>query len=174
MLVPLFPIGRSFYVTKPASFELEAFINATPERVFTALTDIDDWKNWMPGLIGLEKLTTGPFETGTAWRESRKMMGHTATEQFEVTAVEPLRTIALRVDGTKGTTGKGEFRFTYILAPEAPGTRLKLSCEIHMPGWFAQTFPGMMSGVFKKACNKDFEAFKAYLERPAKTLRMNA
>lgn len=158
----------------PATFELETFINATPERVFNALTTIDEWKDWLPGLVSLERLNNGPFEKGTMWRESRKMMGHTATEQMEVIAVEPLKSIALRIDGTKGTTGKGEFFFTYHLSPEAPGTRLKMTCEIHMPGWFAQTFSGMMTGVFKKGCQKDFDALKNYLERPAKALQMNA
>jgi hypothetical protein len=43
------------------------------------------------GIDAVDVLTPGPFGVGTRWRETRTMMGRSATEEMSVTAVEPLR-----------------------------------------------------------------------------------
>jgi uncharacterized protein YndB with AHSA1/START domain len=145
-------------------FATELRIGASPERVFAAMGDMDEWPRWMQGLVRVEKLTAGPFGVGTAWRETRKMFGREASEHFEVTSFEPAGRLALRVDGSKGSSGQGEYRFDYRLVPDGAGTRLRMTAVVDMPGWFARVLGRVFAGAFRKACEKDLSAMKAYLE----------
>ncbi|HWN70448.1 MAG TPA: SRPBCC family protein [Haliangium sp.] len=149
----------------PASMTSELFIDAPPDRVFAAMTDADGYRHWMKGFVGVEKLTQGPFGVGTEWRETRRMFGREASEVFEVTAYEPPSRLCLRVDGTRGASRKGEYRFEYALAPEGPGTRLRLKGEIDTPGWFARLMLRMLVGMFKKAHDKEMQALKRHVEK---------
>jgi carbon monoxide dehydrogenase subunit G len=148
------------------SYDAAVEIAAPRERVFDAITDLEKVKEWMPNLVAFEKLTPGPLAVGSEWRETRKMMGTKASEVFEVVSLDPPRQIGLRVDGTRGTTGKGEYLFDYRLDPTSEGTRLRLEGQVLMPkaSWFARLMSKMMIGVFKKACTKDMLALKSHLE----------
>jgi hypothetical protein len=141
-------------------------VEARPAVVFTALSDIDRWKDWLPSLIAVEKLTAGPFGPDTEWRETRKLFGKEATEHFRVTRWDPPSRIDLLADGTKGTSKRGEYVFTYELVPDRSGTNVELSGEIRMPGIWS-LFSRMLVGTFKKACHKDLEALKQHLESPS-------
>jgi carbon monoxide dehydrogenase subunit G len=148
------------------SFTSEHRIDAPPERVFEAMTNPEGFGRWMQGFVRAERITPGDFGVGTQFRETRKMFGKEATEHFEVTACEPGKRLGLKVDGTKGTTGKGEFRFDYEFEPAGAGTRVRTRAEIDMPGGlFTKIIGKLMKGAFKKACDKDLDALKAYVER---------
>jgi uncharacterized membrane protein len=151
------------------TFTSEVDIQAKPDAFFAAFRDISAWGGWMQGLVSIEVLTTGAFGAGTQWRETRKMFGREASEVFEVTAWEPPRAVALFVDGRKGRTGKGEFRFRYAVEPRAGGvTHVRMQGEVDMPGWFARLMARLFLGSFRKACERDLQALKAYLERAAR------
>lgn len=149
----------------PLTFTLTEHIAAPPDRVFFHLTDIEHWGRWMPNIVGIERLTSPPFDVGTQWRETRQMYGKSATEHFEVTAHNPPRTLSLYVDGRKGSSGKAEYRFDYVLVPEGSGTRLELRGEISGMGWWGDLLGRLLGGMFKKAIAQDNAAFRAYVER---------
>jgi uncharacterized protein YndB with AHSA1/START domain len=149
----------------PATFATSVYVEAPPPVVFSAMTQVERWKDWMPGLVRVEKLTQGPIGPGAEWRETRKMYGKEATEHFRVTRLEPNSRLDIVVDGAKGTTGRGEYFFTYELVPERSGTNVELTGDIRMPGLW-RLFGTFMVGTFKKACHKDLEALKAHLESP--------
>jgi uncharacterized protein YndB with AHSA1/START domain len=151
----------------PASFASETYIEARPERVFATMTDVDGFRHWMQGFVGAEKLTEGPVGVGTEWRETRKMFGREASEVFEVTAYEAPSRLGLRVDGTRGSSRKGEYRFEYVLVPEGTGTRLGMSGEVDMPGLLGRLMSRLFVGTFKKACDKDLTAMKQHAEQQA-------
>lgn len=143
-------------------------IAAPPERVFAALAEPDQVAKWMPGFVRFERLTPGPLAVGSRLRETRKMMGHEATEEFEVIVYEPPRVFGLYVDGRKGSSKQGEFRFRYTLAPGGPGTILTVDGEFGgltgcMGGCMFLLGP-LMAGFFRKAIAKDHTALKAYCE----------
>jgi carbon monoxide dehydrogenase subunit G len=93
------------------------------------------------------------------------MFGKEATEEFEVTGFEPPGRIGLRVDGSKGASGKGEFLFQYRLTPNGSGTKVHMDGEIRMPGWFSSLMGKLMVGAFRKACDRDMGALKMWLEQ---------
>ena len=147
------------------SFATAVYIEAPPAVVFEALTDVDRAGQWLPNFVRIEKLTPGPVGVGSEWRETRKMFGKDSTEHFRVTRFERPSRVDLLIDGSKGTSGRGEYRFVFELLPERTGTTLELTGDVRMPGLWG-LFSRFMVGTFKKACHKDLEALKAHLESP--------
>lgn len=148
----------------PIHLSFQQEINAPPERVFATLTDLDAAAQWMPNLVGIEKLTPGVVGVGMKWRETRKMFGQQASEHFEVTGYEPDKGLELYVDGTKGSSRKGYYRFRYQLEPRDGKTALSMTGEIGGLGKFMELFGRLFAGTFKKALAKDMEAMARYIE----------
>jgi uncharacterized protein YndB with AHSA1/START domain len=148
-----------------ASFTTAVYIESPPAVVFEALTDLDTAGQWMPNFAHVEKLTPGPFGVGTEWRETRKMSGKESTEHFRVTRFERPSRIDLLIDGSKGSSGRGEYVFVFEIVPERTGSMLELTGDIRMPG-IRGLFARFMTGRFKKARHTDLEALKAHLESP--------
>jgi len=119
----------------------------------------------MQGLVGIERLDEGPMQVGSQWKESRKMFGQVATEHFEVVELKEPDKIVLRCDGTKGTTGKGEYTFTYTVTSSANLTEITLNGEITGLTGLTKLFGKLMAGTFKKASAKDLDALINYLEK---------
>ncbi|MGG0716995.1 SRPBCC family protein [Robertmurraya massiliosenegalensis] len=146
-------------------FEVKRTTKIEQERVYASLLDIDSAHNWMQGFVRIERLDDGDLKVGSQWLETRKMFGKEATERFEVVELIEPDKIVLRVDGTKGTTGKGEFVFTYIVTSSPRSTEIKLDGEINELTGLTKLFGKMMAGSFKKACAKDLDSLIEYLEK---------
>ena len=145
-------------------FTIEQPFSQPPDRVFAALTDLEGVAHWMPGFVRIERLTDGAFGLGTEWRETRKMFGREATEQFEVTMHEPPGRLVLRIDGTKGSSRKGEYLFEYGVRPaNEGGSILTMHGEIRGLGPVARFIGKLMIGSLRKACLKDLQALAAHL-----------
>ncbi|MBL7741424.1 MAG: SRPBCC family protein [Chitinophagaceae bacterium] len=148
----------------PIQFTVTEQFSVVKEKVFDGLTDLDGARDWMKGLVRIEKIKGEKVETGAVWRETRKMFGKEATEEFEVTSVIQNKEIRLRVDGTKGSSKKGEYLFQYLLTEKNGGTAVTLNGEIAGLKGFSALFGKLFAGMFKKACRKDLRTLKQYLE----------
>ena len=84
-------------------------------------------------------------------RKHEKCLEKEATEHFEVIELYEPDKIVLRCDGTKGTTGKGEFVFTYILSSSDNDTEVTLNGEINGLTGLSKIFGKMMIGVIQKS-----------------------
>lgn len=153
----------------PLTCEVQETIAAPPEQVWAAMVDIDRMGEWMSGFVRNERLTAGSFGKGTQFRQVRRMFRREAGEVFEVTEFDPPRTFVLYVDGTRGTTGRGWFRFRYTFAREGAGTRMVLSGEVGGASGCIAFLGKLMMGAMKKAIAKDLAAFKAWVESGAPT-----
>jgi uncharacterized protein YndB with AHSA1/START domain len=147
----------------PITFCLAETFARPPDTVFTALVEIETWDQWVPGLVRIERVTPGPFGPGTRWRETRRVFGREATEEFEVIEYEPPRRLGLRVDGTRGSSKRGEYLFEYRLAPSVSGTELVLNGEIRLGGWL-EIVGRLFVLPYRKAIEKDLTALAGYLE----------
>lgn len=134
------------------------------ERVVAVLTDPPSWSAWMPNLVRVDMHTDGPFGVGTRFDEVRKMFGKEASEHFEVVRYDPPDRYDLFVDGSKGSTGKGEYLFVHTLTETPEGTRLTIDGTISKMGFFGEIFGRLFKGTFAKMMRKDLEALKAHLE----------
>jgi carbon monoxide dehydrogenase subunit G len=146
----------------PRRFSSSLSFNVPSEVLVDVLTSFETWSEWMPGLVDVDVLTEGPFDVGTRWRETRKVFGKDATEEFQVTRYDPPHSIELFVDGSKGSTGKGSYSFAYRFIPDGDGTTVELSGTIDMPGVFFRFLGGMLIGAFRKACDRDMQALGNY------------
>ena len=147
----------------PIRFNVTQKFAQPPEQVFEALTDLKRAAQWMPGYVGIEVLKSRQFGVGTEWRETRRIFGQNATEQFEVTRCDPPSRISLRVDGTKGDSRRGEYLFDYHLQANDAGTEVMLSAEIRGLTGTTAVLGRLMAGPFRKACAKDLMALAAHL-----------
>ena len=151
----------------PISFSTTEHFPLSREQVFEGLTNLNNAHKWMNGFIRIEPIKGTRIEPGAVWRETRKLYGREATEEFEVTAIIPNREINLRVDGSKGTSKKGIFIFQYILNDNNNGTDVTLNGEVQgLKGITALVFK-LFSGSFKKACVKDLVNLRTYLTKQA-------
>lgn len=67
-------------------------IDAPAGRVWELITDLEGTSQLLSGVELVERLDDRDgFGIGTRWRETRTMFGKQATEEMEVTAVEPER-----------------------------------------------------------------------------------
>lgn len=147
------------------NFQIEQPFNAAPERVYAVMTGLDTWHEWMPNLVRVEKLTDGEFGEGTEWKEVREMFGKEAAEHFEVTACVPNERVELYIDGSKGATGKGEYRFVQTLRRDGERTVLTTSGEVSGMGLMGKLFGWLFKRMFTKAMRKDLEAMRDYVEK---------
>jgi len=147
------------------NFEVKRTTHISEQQVYNGLLDLEAANNWMQGLVGLERLDGGTMQVGSQWKESRKMFGQVATEHFEVVELSEPDKIVLRCDGSKGTTGKGEYTFTYIVTSSGNSTGITLNGEIKGLTGITKLFGKMMEGTFKKASAKDLDGLIAYLEK---------
>ncbi|MGM0840316.1 MAG: SRPBCC family protein [Bacillota bacterium] len=146
-------------------FEVKRNLHVSKEEAYRSLLDLDAAEHWMQGLVRIERIDEGPLREGSQWRETRKMFGKEASEYFEVVELVEPDKIVLRCDGTKGTTGKGKFIFTYVLASSGDQTEVTLLGEIRGLTGLSKLFGKLMAGAFKKACAKDLDSLRDYLEK---------
>ena len=129
------------------------------------MTNLDDAAEWMPGFVRIQRLgAPGELAVGSRWRETRRMFGKEATEEFEVIELSPPSKLRFRVDGTRGTSGTGEYLFTYTLVPTVLGTLVTLDGEIRGLAGVMGVMGRVFSGVYKRACARDLDALGFYLK----------
>ena len=96
--------------------EVRRHVAAPVQRVWDVATDLAGSPRVVRAIDAVEVLTPGPFGVGTRWRETRTMMGRSATEEMTVTAVEQQR--SYRVEAA----GRGaQYVSTFAFAASADG-----------------------------------------------------
>lgn len=146
------------------TYTMNVDVNAPPEALFAAMLDIESYGEWMENFVRVERLDEGEVGPGSSWREVRKVMGREGAEVFEVRSMEANRRLELFVDGSRGTTGRGEYRYVYELNERSGGTELVMHGETDMGGGMINFFVRLMLPMFKKMVRKDLEALARYVE----------
>jgi carbon monoxide dehydrogenase subunit G len=145
-------------------FEISEMVQGSPEQVLDAMLDLERAHLWMPGLLRMERLSPGPLGVGSEWRETRKAFGKEATEQFEVVGLERPHRLELRVDGTRGSSGRGEYRYSYRFEPTDAGTAVRFKRGDPWNDGRRGVVGKLFVGPLRKACGKDLQALRSYVE----------
>ena len=145
-------------------FQVTEILPGTPERVFQALTDLEGAARWMPGIAHVERVGDVREGVGSRWRETRMMRGKEVTEELEVTHYHPPSHLTLRIDGTKGTSGRGTYVFDYHLAQRVGGTEVRMHGHIdgNLPPMLRWMGP-LLAPLIKRECAKDLRALAQHL-----------
>lgn len=92
-------------------------INAPPESVWQVLVNVSDYPQWRPDVRSVDVLST---EGALRWREQTRQDGIT----FERLEEQPPRRLVTRIADESLPFGG---TWTYELAPDAPGTRVRIT-----------------------------------------------
>lgn len=110
------PVGHAVTVSRR--------LGASPEAVWAVLTDIEREAENLRAVTKAEVLTEGPYRVGTRWRETRRLLGATDTEELWVSVVEENRRTVVEAE-SRGT----HYTTTITLEPEDLGTRVEMTFE---------------------------------------------
>lgn len=110
-------------------FLLVHLVDAPPAIVWEVLTDIVGTPQVLTGVERVELLTDGPYAEGTRWRETRTMLGRSATMELEVAEAEPLHRTVVR-----SAVGEIGYRTVFTLRELVGGdTELRLENVAELP-----------------------------------------
>jgi carbon monoxide dehydrogenase subunit G len=112
-------------------------------------------------------LTTGGFELGARWRETREVMGRLDSAEMEVTEYEKNQsfTITHRKGGPRGAA-RIDTRFTF--EPSDAGTKVTVEFELDSPGMppgFLAPLGWIIAGKVRDVLSHDIADLKATLEK---------
>ncbi|ADX74300.1 uncharacterized conserved protein [Pseudarthrobacter phenanthrenivorans Sphe3] len=147
------------------STSLTQHIKATPEKVWSVITDIPGSAATLSGVDSVQLLTDGPYGEGTRWKETRKMMGRSETVEMWVAEAEPNRSTTV-----KALQGGADYTTRFTLAPRDGGTDLTLTfgAEVLKPtvgGRILMLLFGRMGmAATRKALAKDLAEIAAKAE----------
>ena len=132
-------------------------VDAPADIVWAIITDLDRSPEIIDGIDSIERLDTGSgFDVGTRWRETRTMFGRQATEELEITAVEPGTSYTVEADGHGA-----HYVATMSLEPVGDRTRLNMTFEAQPDGLvskvMANTLGRLMLGSTRKALQRDLD-----------------
>jgi hypothetical protein len=132
-------------------------LHCPAEQVFAFLVDTQKLPMWQSDLIKIEALTAGPLRAGSRFRELRKLRGKETEIESEITGFEPNRQLATR------TSGQPVVTISYVLAPEAGGTRLSYEFAMRSAGLMRLLEPMTLRSV-QKDSSADLERLKDLIE----------
>ena len=111
-------------------------VEASAGRVWEIVTDLEGFSDVLTAVQRVERVDEGVgFGLGTRWRETRTMFGRQATEEMEVTVVDPPRSYT--VVAVNGST-----TYTSTITVEPVGSE---RCALRMS--FAGTSRGLAARV---------------------------
>lgn len=143
--------------------ELKActWVDAPPEAVFAAFSDVRTATERVRAITAIEMLTEGPVGRGTRFRETRTMFGRPCTETMEFTGWEPPRSYTL----CAASCG-ARYATTFTFTPERGGTAVEMKFSATPVTFFAKLM-SPISRLMISACRKMVEGDLADLKAAA-------
>lgn len=147
------------------SISLTQHIHASPEKVWSVITDVPGSPATLSGVESVQLLTDGPYAEGTRWKETRKMMGRSETVEMWVADAHPPRSTTV-----KAVQGGADYSTRFNLVPRDDGTDLTVTFGAEVPKPTAATrimtalFGKMGMAVTRKALTEDLAEIAAKAE----------
>ena len=104
------------------STSLTQHIHASPEKVWSVISDIPGSAATLSGIDSIQMLSEGPYGEGTRWKETRTMMGRSETVEMWVAQADPPRSTTV-----KALQGGADYTSRFSLAERDGGTDLTLT-----------------------------------------------
>ncbi len=137
-------------------------INADPETVFRACTDLARAPDRIEAITRIEVLTEGPVGVGTRFRETRMMFGREASEEMEIVEFDPPRSFVM----TAESHGM-RYRTAHRFVPDRGGTRVEIEFSgraVSLGAKLLLPLGALMMGACRKALKKDLADVKRAVE----------
>jgi uncharacterized protein YndB with AHSA1/START domain len=145
------------------AFENTVTIQRPAEDVFAFLADFENIPKWNYAIEQTSKTSAGPAGVGTRYRQIRALPAR-SVEDFEVTAFEPDRRLAIR-----GQIGPFQAVISYVLEREAGATRVVNAMELSPSHAMPKLLAPLAAPRIKAAVAQNLGQLKLVLEgsRPA-------
>ncbi len=153
-----------------ATYTTSIRVNAPQKQVFETLLDIDRAPERMSAIIRVERITDGPVGKGTRWRETRIMFKKEATEELEIVAFDPPRSMTVGGESC-GCVYSSQIR----VRPEGRETVIEMELTGRGTSLFSKVMSALMApfmkGMMLKCINQDLADLKSSIENggPAHT-----
>jgi carbon monoxide dehydrogenase subunit G len=135
-------------------------IAAPIERVFKTVADIGQFSQAIPHIVKVEFLSDVKSGIGTWFRETRLMHGKEAVTELEVTEYVENDRIRLVAD-SHGTV----WDTVFTVERDGGETVLTMTMDAKSYKWLAKVMNLLITGLIKKAVEKDMDSVKAFCER---------
>ncbi len=139
--------------------EIVVEINKPPSDVFPWLLEPEKLKQWITGMTEMTQLTPGPAAVGTKSRDVIVMGSETTVMNVEITALEPDRLLAARIDAELFTDD-----VRYELSAQNGKTRLAYSAVTGYKHWFAKLLEPVITYAAQKKLVEDTAKLKALVQ----------
>lgn len=123
------------------SFRFSQHIDRPPAEIFAFMMDLSTASRWRNMVRRMEVVGAGPLQEGSKILMTMDVMGQVVQLEAEVWRYEPSRRFGMR-NTRQGVTGV----FEYILEPDASGTTVTFTCDIHPHGVMWMTLPLLVLG----------------------------
>jgi hypothetical protein len=135
-------------------------VDASVDVVYDLIADPSRAPEWQTLLVELGPISGRPGGIGSSYIGYYRVAGRKLAGRFVVTAAE--RPSLHQVNGT--TTG-GWTRWTTIIEPDGPGSRLQISMEYELPGEIVGSLFGMLTGNrIEREFRRSYEQLRRILE----------
>lgn len=145
-----------------ARFRITKEVRATLDDVFGLFSDIPKTAERIQGIERIEVLTEGPVRAGTRWRETRIVFRREATEELEITSLDPNKSYTVEGESC-GIGHRTEFRFI----PQGDNTRVEVefvSRPLTLLAKLTSPLGWLMTGAAKRCVDQDLDDLKAFIE----------
>ncbi len=139
-------------------YEVSVDIDATPDEVWTVLTDVESWPEWTASMTRVRRLDSGPFGVGSRARVKQPWLPPVV---WRVIEFEPGRSFAWQAESPGGTT-VGDHRLT-----ENPAGGVTATIEIRQAGPLASLFGMLTSGLTRRYVDLEANGLKRRSEAGA-------
>lgn len=144
---------------------LTQHIHASPEKVWSVISDIPGSPATLSGVDSVQMLSDGPYAEGTRWKETRTMMGRSETVEMWVAQADPPRSTTV-----KALQGGADYTSRFSLAERDGGTDLTLTfgADVVKPTLVSKItmalFGKIGMNMTRKALSKDLAEIAAKAE----------
>ncbi len=139
--------------------EIVVEINRPPSDVFPWLLEPEKLKQWIAGMTEMTQLTPGAVTVGTKSRDVVVMGSESTVMNVEITALEPNRLLAARIDAELFTDA-----VRYELSGQNGKTRLAYSAVTSYKNWFAKLLEPIITSAAQKKLVQDTARLKALVQ----------
>ena len=143
----------------PPPVATSIIVNASIERVWRVLADIEGQPRWMRDMKAVRIAGPGDIGVGTRAEADVRIFGLQVLDPITITAFEPPRHFAIRHDGK--FSGSGDIR----LEPNADGGTTTVTwAETLVPPWLPSLGTWILAPILRRVFQADLERLRDLVE----------
>ncbi|UOK58857.1 SRPBCC family protein [Bacillus sp. OVS6] len=128
-----------------SEFQDQVTVNAPLDQVFNFAADVENAPLFMQNVTKVEKLTDGPVQAGTKYRETREIRGREATAVIEFIEYVPSAKYSVKSE-MKGM----EAIYHYMFSASGNQTTIRFECEINAKKFTMKLIKPVFVKIMKK------------------------